>query len=380
MRIGGALLAALLSGCAEEKSPGGPPVVPVVLGPVERGPAQIRLSLPGELRSAAEAAVQSETTGTVQSVPARLGAPVEAGALLVQLDERPARIASEAASARLAQAEADLRARRADLALRASELERALAAEAERPGALSAFERLDLQTRRDQAEATALSAEAQVRLRQAELQAARLDLERCRVRSPVAGVVSQQLARIGQRVAPGAALAEVQATGSLEAWLELGEAQAGAVSPGARAVLQLPAQPGSTAEVVIAGVVSAATGGSRNQRLRADLSPPPPGWLPGMAVEAEVEILSLSDAILVPRDALFNGAVFAVAEGKARRVAVQVQHDQGAALVVTPAPGADLQGVAEVVVRGNEALQDGTPVSPLAGAGDKPATPQAPPR
>ncbi len=360
----------LLLACQEQKPAAGPSPVPVVLGPVERGAVEIVLTLSGELRSTAEAAIQSETVGTVQAVPVRLGAAVEAGTLLVQLDERPARIAQAAAAARLLQAQADLRGRRADLALKQSELDRALAVDATRPEALSAQERMDLQSRVEQAAAAALSAEALEQLRHAELQAARLEVERCRIRSPLAGVLSQQTARPGQRVTAGAALGEVVGTGRLEALLELGEAQSGAVSPGAAVRLRLPSRTdGAPAfDSVIGGVVAAASSGSRNQRLRVDLEQPPAGWLPGMAVEASVSVAALSDAIRVPRDALFNGAVFTVVEGKAHRIAVEVRYDQGAALVVA---GAELAGAAEVVVRGNEALQDGTPVSP-AGAPAEP--------
>ena len=372
------LLSLLLSvGCQEQKPAPGPPVVPVVLGPVLRGAVEIRLTLAGELRSTAEFAIQTETVGTVQAIPTRLGAAVEAGTLLVQLDERPARIAQAAAQARLLQAQAELRGRRADLALKQSELDRALAVDATRPEALSAQERMDLQNRVEQAVASALSAEALEQLRKAELQAAHLEVERCRIRSPLAGVLSQQTARPGQRVVAGTALGEVVATGRLEALLELGEAQSGAVSPGAAVRLRLPARAGkdegAAFEGVIGGVVTAASSGSRNQRLRVDVEQPPAGWLPGMAVEASVSVVALSEAIRVPRDALFNGAVFTVVGGKAHRIVVQVRHDQGAELIVSSV-GADLEGAAEVVVRGNEALQDGTPVSP---AGE-PAAPAEP--
>jgi hypothetical protein len=130
-------------------------------------------------------------------------------------------------------------------------------------------------------------------------------------------------------------------------------------------ILQVPgrAELGSY-EGQVGGVVPAAESRSRNQKLRVDLALPPTGWLPGMAVEGEVQVAALSDAVQVPRDAVFGGAVFSIAEGKAKKIPIQLRYDAGAMLVVD----ADFSGVDQVVVRGNEALQDGSPVTVV---GDK---------
>ena len=354
------LLLTFLFGC--QKAASGPPAftVPVVLGPVQRGPAEVRQHLLGELTSLAESSVAAETAGTVEAVPARVGSPVEAGSPLVQLDPTASRIALDAAQARLAAAEADVAGRIAARDRLEADRARLGKVQGSQPDAISAQALQEAELRLQEAQAALDSALATRELRRAEVAAARLELARCSLRSPVAGVVARQDARIGQRVAPGTVLVEVVATGQLEALLDLGEGQAGQISLGAPLTLHIPGRAAlGSYEGQVGGVVPAAESGSRSQKLRVDLAIPPGGWLPGMAVEGEVQVAALSDAVQVPRDAVFGGAVFAIAEGKAKKVPVQLRYDAGAMLVVE----ADLAGVDQVVVRGNEALQDGSPVT-----------------
>ncbi len=350
----------LLLGC--QKAASGPPAftVPVVLGSVQRGPAVVRQHLLGELTSLAESSVAAETAGTVEAVPARVGSPVAVGTLLVQLDPAAARIALDAAQARQAAAEADVAGRIAARDRLEADRARLGKVQGSQPDAVSAQALQDAELRLQEAQAALDAALANRELRRAEVAAARLELARCSLRSPVAGVVARQDARIGQRVAPGTVLVEVVATGELEALLDLGEGQAGQILQGSPLVLQVPGRVElGSYEGQVGGVVPAAESRSRNQKLRVDLAIPPTGWLPGMAVEGEVQVAALSDAVQVPRDAVFGGAVFAVADGKAKKVPVQLRYDAGAMLVVE----AELAGVDQVVVRGNEALQDGSPVT-----------------
>ena len=78
-----------------------------------------------------------------------------------------------------------------------------------------------------------------------------------------------------------------------------------------------------------------------------------------MAVRGEVTVSALENALQAPRDAVVNGAVF-VAEGeKARKVVVSVLDNGRDTLIIE----AELTGTEQVVIRGNEALQDGATIS-----------------
>lgn len=334
------------------------------MAPVQRGPTSVRHNLVGELRSVAESAVAAETSGTVDLVPARVGSPVQVGDLLVRLDSRSARITLAAADARLAAAQAELAGRSASRDRAEAERARLGKVMGARPDAISASALQEVELALAEAQAAVDAAQASLSLRRAERDAAQLELERCSLRSPVVGVVARQDARIGQRVAVGSFLVQVVATGELEALLDVGEGQAGRVLPGAPLTLLLSGRPElGRLETVVAGVVPAADGSSRNQKLRADLASAPAGWLPGLAVEGEVEVASLSEALQVPRDAVSGGAVYAIADGKAKKIPILVRFEAGAALVVE----GELSGVDLVVVRGNEALSDGAAVTVVGG-------------
>jgi multidrug resistance efflux pump len=187
--------------------------VPVVLGPVQRGPAVVRQHLLGELTSLAESSVAAETAGTVEGVPARVGSPVAAGELLVQLDPQAARIAVDAARARLAAAQAEAAGRLAARDRLEADRARLGKVQGSQPDAVSAQVLQESELRLQEAQAALDAALANEELRSAELASARLELARCSLRSPVAGVVARQDARIGQRVAPGTVLVQVVATG-----------------------------------------------------------------------------------------------------------------------------------------------------------------------
>jgi cobalt-zinc-cadmium efflux system membrane fusion protein len=356
--LGGVFLLACAGGAQAPKAFS----VPVVVAPVERGPFRAVASLTGELQSPREGVLAAEISGTVAEAPRRLGDRVEAGDLVVRLDARSQQIALRQAEAARERAGADVAVREAALGREKFQTQRVLSVAAHDPGAVSEGEaeaaRLGLQ----EAEAQVAAARGELAARDAAVDAARLDLARTRLEAPFAGVVSRQDARTGQRVGAGTVLAGVLGIGALEAVLDAGEAWAGRITPGVATEVRNSA--GETAVGVVAGVVPAAQGGARNQRVRVDITEPPSGFIPGLPVTATVVVSTLADALLVPRDAVAQGTVFVVAEGKARRVPVQQAGDGG---VIVAVEGA-LSAGELVVVRGNEALQDGSPVTVVGGS------------
>ncbi len=350
--------------------------LPVVVGEVSRGPATIRVTLDGEVLDAGDAEVGAEVAGTVLAVPARVGQSVAKGSVIVQLDPRPFRIALDQAEAMAMDADAEVAVRRAALdRARASQLPVIDVAAAER-SAVSPREEEEARLIVAEAGAALQAAEAQRAMRAAGVQVAALDLSRATMRAPVDGVVSQQWVKIGQRVAPGTPCVAVAATGALEVLLDAGEAWTGRVSPGAAVALRVPAREDLAASGTVAGIVPAAQGTGRTQRLRVLLDAAPTGLLPGMAVRGEVVVAELADALAVPRDAVVNGAVFVVDGDKARKVPVTILDAGRDSLVVeaTLLPGE------KVVVRGNEALSDGGSVSVLGAGPAATAPPPSSPR
>lgn len=115
---------------------------------------------------------------------------VNAGDVLVQLDDSDARLA-------LAQAQADLARAQADVATAGVDLRRRSALAPE--GAVSADELTSAQNAASTSRAALLVAQARV-------QSAQLALSRTTIRAPIAGVVSNKHVEIGQQVQAGAPL------------------------------------------------------------------------------------------------------------------------------------------------------------------------------
>ena len=133
------------------------------------------------------AAITPLVGGPVAEVLVRETEAVEAGQVLVILDDADARLALTRAQSDLAAAEADATRTRLDLSRR-----RALSSD----GAVSA----DEITAAQNAYASARAALAAAR---AEVEQAELDLSRMTIRAPVAGIVSDKNVQIGQRVEAG---------------------------------------------------------------------------------------------------------------------------------------------------------------------------------
>jgi HlyD family secretion protein len=353
---GPAIALLLLVACGKGAAPAPSSAVPVLVADVVLGPATVTLELPGELRSPGEATVSAEIAATVEDAPAREGQVVRRGDVLVRFDDRPQQIALRQAQARLQQADAQRAVRAAALDRVRATMQRLLDVAQQDPAGVSLRDAEDARFALVEAEAALQAATADAAMRAAEVDAAQLDVERTRLRAPVEGTVARQLARVGQRVAPGAELARIAVGGGLEGLFDAGEDQAGRIAAGMPVEVQVAGRAAWTGTV--SGVVPAADGASRNQRIRVAIEPPPERWVPGLAARARVETLRLDTALQVPRDAVVQGAVHVVRDDKAARVSVTVLHDAGATLIVEAA----LQAGDDVVVRGNEALSDGSSV------------------
>lgn len=217
------------------------PAVPVRVAQVERRHLTPTVEVIGTVVPDPErfSILSSATTGLVERLVVAEGARVDKGDLLIQLDERPARIAverAEAAFARLVakprpeeltQARAVVAKTKAAHALAESRLKRATDLRARSPELVPDIQLLDDQSQEQAARAEWETAVAQLQLleqgpreevrheAEVEIQAARLQLEYCRVTAPFAGVVVQLHARIGQRADVGTPLITILDTGEV---------------------------------------------------------------------------------------------------------------------------------------------------------------------
>jgi multidrug efflux pump subunit AcrA (membrane-fusion protein) len=191
-----------------------------VIGSVQPDPARISI-------------LAAATTGSVEKLAVREGTRVAKNDLVIQLDERPAKLALDRAEAAYARLIAKPRPEELDQArllvekveaahaLAASRLKKAEELRARNEELVPAIELQDEQRNEEATKAEWESAQAQAKLlndgpsaevrreSQVEVETAKLQLEYCQVRSPIAGEVVEFRASVGQRADVGIPLATI---------------------------------------------------------------------------------------------------------------------------------------------------------------------------
>jgi len=152
---------------------------------VGRGELAQVITATGTLNPVINVTVGSQISGIIQTLNADFNTRVIAGQIVAQLDPATYKANVASAEGELANAKANLELVRVDYQ-RANKLLQ---------------ERLISQSEYDKAAASQQQAEAQVRIREASLQRAKVDLARCTIYSPVDGIVISRNVDVGQTVA-----------------------------------------------------------------------------------------------------------------------------------------------------------------------------------
>jgi RND family efflux transporter MFP subunit len=189
------------------------------------------------------------------------------------------------------------------------------------------------------------------------------------VAAPWDGVVSKVLVKDGDFVAPRAPLVEMYDPQSLVIRLAIPEAQSTLVFKGLPAKVQLDAYPGKTFEGKISLVYPDLDTRMRTRTAEVKLDYPV-AIIPGMFARLQVVIETVTDAVVVPGDAVLvmpNGekVTFILKDGKAQRRAVQTGLEAGGQVQII----SGVQPGETVVTAGNEKLKDGMEVKAQGGAG-----------
>jgi len=301
--------------------------IPVAVATAVEGPMEVWQAFNGTVSGATDAVVRARSDDQVASVPVSEGQRVSRGQALV-------RVAGEATQARVRQAEAAFR-----------QAERTV--ERLRPlhgaGAIS-----------DQEWENAVT---QYQMARDDLAAAREGLT---LTSPLAGTVTEVIARPGMIPSPGDPLVRVADLSQLVVRIQVSATDARGIRQG------LPAR--------VAG------GGPRGEVRRVALQadpvtrlveievafPPDAGLIPGTLERVEVQTGSRAEAVQVPRAALRDDAVWVVDEEERatrRQVSVGVQTSE--AVEIT----SGIEAGERVVVQGASLLGEGAQVRIVSGEG-----------
>lgn len=308
------------------------PVVPVAA--VARTDLEQHLVASGRVRTVARLELLAQVAGRVAGVTVEDGDRVEAGALLVRIDDAEvraevaeARAAVEQAAGRLANVR-DQTAAVAQQALKQSEavlaFEEAELARLERLAGAGAVAPVDVDdARRRVAVARAERDAAAARVEaagpdgaerrvaasalqesRARLAAAEARLAHTRVTAPQAGTVLQRAVEPGDTVRTGDVLVIMAADGQTQLVIEPDERNLAWLRPGQRARVAADAHPDAVFEATVCYVAPAvdASRGTVEVRLCAEAAPPV--LRPDMTVSVDLTVASKPRVLTVPSDAV----------------------------------------------------------------------------
>jgi len=253
--------------------------------------------------------VFSKYEGRIVGVDVQAGDRVAVGQVLVQLDDAGARFALDGAEIARRSAELTLAAKSIDLSQARSSLTRIerLAGR----DAMSAQALEEAKTAFDMAENATLQARQDVAKADLDIQRAREQVEALVVTAPIAGIVTQLDAHVGDTVLSrgdsvreNESLLVITDTASLVIDADVAEANIGLMRPGLRGEAVLDGFPGEPFAVAVSRIAPVISREKGTVMLRLSLSSPPSGMRPAMA--ARIRLVVGEEPVSVPQAATFS--------------------------------------------------------------------------
>lgn len=330
-----------------EGSPEEPPVR-VLAERAEKAAVGERLSFSGTLTAAQDVLLSPRVDGLVATVHVDAGDRVQAGSLLLDLDRQVARQTLARMRAELQEASAVRR-----------EAERQLSISRQLgEGDFIATSQIE---EHESVLAIAFAAEASARASVSEQQEL---IDRHSLPAPFSGVITERMTEAGAWVARGTPVFRLVAFDSVRLDLQVPQERFEQIDESAQLRIYSQALGSDSLPARIIAKVPAANAGTRAFLLRLLVDDPTGRLLPGMSARAEIVLPPRPNAISINSDALLRQAdggqsVFVVETiGEAhivRRRTVRLLYRQQDKVAVT----GNLRPGQEVVVKGNEALQEG---------------------
>lgn len=291
------------------------------------------LKVPGRIEADVDVQLALEKPGVVIELGADKGQEVKKGQLLLRIDDRAWKLMVE-------KAELDLREARKDLD-RWDELKKT--------GAVSVNDYEDIRTKKELAEIA--------------ISDGRLQLEKCALYSPIAGMVANRFVEVGEYMKDGEPAFTVVKLDPAKLVLDIPERDVAALKTGDAIPFELDALPGQSFTGTVSFVSPSAYPDSNAFRVEA-LAPNGDARLkPGMIARVKVARRARENALAVPLNAVVpkqgEHVVFVVENGRAVRRLVKIDAivDRDAILA------SGLRDGEQVVVEGNRTLVDGMPVA-----------------
>jgi RND family efflux transporter MFP subunit len=315
-----------------------------------------------EVVTARDGAVASRVAGTVETVNVLAGTRVEAGDLLVELNDELLKILLAQAEAQTAEAKAGIETARTRVDRATTTFARVEALRGSTSFSLGRFD--DAQA--DLFEARSQFAEAEAREKSAisRVAEATYQLERSRITAPFSGVVIEVSTIPGAFIQAGTSIVRLLDTGSFEVQASVPSRYVPGLRPGQ--TMQASLETGEELTLELRAILPLEDPSTRTRAVR--FSAPDLGEIGniavGQSVTVQIPVGQAREVMSVPKDALVQArggwTVFVAADNKAQPRPVELGVALGNRYEV-------LSGLAPgdvVVVRGNERLRPGQDITP----------------
>ena len=355
----GALLLAGCSGTRGNQDTGAsaaapPPPADVRTTQVQEREVPIVIRATGSFAADESSEVTPHVAGTIIATPVNVGAFVQVGQLLVQLDPRDAALRLQQAQASLQQADAE--------ALRAKvEMDRNARLVQSGDISKSSYDRMTAQV---------AGADAAVAQSRAQLAAAQKAVDDASVHAPFAGHVSARPVAVGEYVTTSSKLATVVRIQPIKLQLQLPEANASRLRTGMPVQAQVSAYPDQPFTGTVVALNVAIDPASRAMMVEVAFPNRDSRLAPGMFGTAEVRLATTERALFVPKEAVVatadseSSAVYLIEGDKARLRVVHAGETRDGLIRILS--GVDAGAV--VAASGLDRLFDGAPVRAVAAA------------
>lgn len=325
---------------------------PVSVVRAVQAPLLEEIPLTGTVTSPQIATLSAAVGGLVSKVHLDVGALVQAGTPILQLDSELAEIDLATSRASLASAEANL----ADATRRLAEAQPLI-----QSNNIAATEVRTRETQQKIAQAEVDRARAVVQRRSAEL-------ARHKVTAPFAGVISRKLTEVGEWVSPGTQVMELVSTNNLRVDFQVPQIYYPRINNAANLFARFDAIPEQRYNGEIISTVPVNSPNARTFLMQASLTETINTITPGMSAQGVLHLRTDEEGVIVPRDAIIrysDGRIVIWAVNQSSEIPTVEER------VVTI--GLSAAGQVEVktgimagtlvVTRGNEALQPGQQIS-----------------
>ncbi|MGI3164603.1 efflux RND transporter periplasmic adaptor subunit [Pseudooceanicola sp. 200-1SW] len=358
---------AMAGATAQAQQAGGRPPAAVTVETLHPQSLTLTSTLPGRVRAVAEAEVRPQVNGIITERLFKEGSMVEEGQVLYRIDPTTYEAALAQAEASLTSAQAQLRAAERDFA-RVQEL---------------ADRGINSQQAMDDATSARDIAQAQVKMAEAALRTAQIELDHTEIRARLSGLVGLSEVSQGALVTASQATAlttirkldtvhvdVTQSAAELLAWRR----GAGDIGEGTDAEVALTLADGS--QFPHTGLLTAAEPHVDEQTgvvvLRIEFPNDDMLLLPGMYVQVEMPTAPVDNVFLVPQEAVTRDrrgnpqTLVVTAENSVEQRSLTVLQDRGADWVVTEG----LSDGDRVIVAGLQSASPGATVAPQERAAD----------